>query len=274
VNASVDILIPNFNCLPWLKLLLNAVKRFPPKVPFTISVSDSSIVDEPSEWCKANGVRLFQRTLVHRAEPSHGTNLDTLIRQTDGEFMVFMDGDAIPIRDGWLDEAISALKDEKVGAVGLGYESPDLRPPHRAYVFAAFCAVRRDAFLKVGLSMMPEWRSPEEGEHFYPGEAMCYRLEDAGYKPKFTGHAACQLKDGHMNSVFHFFLSSTGLDTLCSIELRKRAVAAHRVGLSHFGLWDEFIQYIKESSARNPACALYLDYDAGLWTLEDANSKT
>lgn len=140
----------NWNSVPYLKVLTEAVRRFSDGVRLLV-------VDNAS-W---DGTRSFlsaQRDVKTVRLPwnmGHPTALDIGFLLSDTEYVVALDVDAFPIREDWLDRLLEPLVQ---GATISGAHL------NREYVHPCCLAIRRDRFVRM--------------RHTFRGRYVPRRLED------------------------------------------------------------------------------------------------
>jgi hypothetical protein len=254
VDTQVDILVANWNTLPWLRLLVSQAKRFLPTVSHTIHVWDGGSTDGSSDWLSRQNISLH----ASKEHISHAQSLTNLIAVTNAPYIALMDVDTMPVGHGWLDEAIAALGTGKTGAAGLPGGQADGR--NRLFVHPSFCVIKRDLYEKLNTSLEIFYDFSNKIA-FDVGVCLSKKIEDEGYALKFLGSNEAD-RAKMMNKVFHFRMATIGLGDggdPSSCTFINQVVKGHEQLLRHFGLWDEFKTYLQESSALNPHCRRYLD---------------
>jgi len=257
-TGSVDLLTANWNTLPWLKLLRSQVKRFQPKIKTNLMVWDNASTDGSAEWLANEKIH----HVACQSEKSHGDSLAGMIEKTGSTYIAFMDVDAVPVRSGWLDEAIALLEEPGVGIVGLSSRIDG--EYHRPFVHPSFCVFRRDLYQKLNLTpyIVHDY---EKKIAFDVCETMCSRIEDAGYSVKFLGNVHLDLahRKEWVNGVVHCGSSTPVMSEkrtdLPFVEMVNAVVRWHKLLLVELGIWGEFENYIQESVRKNPRCALYVE---------------
>lgn len=249
---AIDILVVNFNTLPWLKLLVNQISRLKPSIPINLIVWDNASTDGSNAWLAAQGIRHH----LHPIADAHFVGLRNAIKMSSAPYVAFMDVDAFPITQGWLDEPVNAVRQEMIGAAGLWMHIPWCG--RREFVHPSFCVFRRELYEK--LSLDPSIEAFEEKFTYDVGEKMCKQIEAAGYRLMFFGRTQCG--DGERlekyNKVIHAGASAGVLgNATWPSEWVQSSVVAHRNMLLRLGLWEEFVGYLRESAPLNPLCARY-----------------
>lgn len=250
---AVDILIINYNTLPWLKLLFKQISHLKPSVPINPIVWDNASTDGSIEWLACKGIRHH----LHPVADKHFTGLKNAIKLSSAPYVAFMDADAFPIADGWLDQTVDAVKHYLIGAAGLGKHIP--WGGRRKYVHPSFCVFRRELYDKLSLDPSIEEVS---GKFTYDvGEKMCKQIEDAGYRLIFFGcsdYENLKKLEKYDNKVIHGGGAAGVLrNETWRPEWIKHSVDLHRSLLLRLGLWEEFVGYLRESAPVNPLCARY-----------------
>lgn len=258
VEGRVDILVANWNTLPWLRLLNSQIQRFHPRIPHELFVWDNASDDGSVEWLRAEGIRHHAGAVVL----PHAESLHQAMDLTNAPYVAFMDVDAIPTWWFWLDQAIGLLQDREVGAVGLAAGS--VREYHRRFVHASFSVFRRDLYRT--LDLRPHLLHDEKTD-YEACETLCRKIEDAGYRLAFVGDTQIDLahRKDLPNRVIHAFSSTPVLAEKRSdmpfIQMVNEVVRWHRLLLADLGIWGEFEGYAKDSASKNPLCLRYVDKD-------------
>src|SRR5204863_3152434 len=107
MKSAVDILTVNCCTLPWLKLLVRQIDRLKPTIPAELFVWDSASSDGSDQWLLRSAVRHY----INKERSSHAQGLIGLIEKSDSPYVAYIDIDAMPIKAGWLDDAVEILKD-------------------------------------------------------------------------------------------------------------------------------------------------------------------
>lgn len=257
VEGSVDVIVSNWNTLPWLRLLHSQFRRFHPRIQASLFVWDNASTDGSPEWLEKEGIRHYKSpTPFCHADSLHGS-----IEMTQAPYVAFMDVDAIPVDWWWLDQAVGLLQDEKVGIVGLG--AGKVEGHHRRFVHPSFCVFRREVYLRLGLRPHIVHDFHDKKTAFDVGETMCAKLEDAGYRLEFVGDTQLDIsqRDSWKNRVVHCLSSTPVLaekrTDLLFIQMVNSVVGWHRLLLGKLGVWEEFEKYAREAIPRNHLCARY-----------------
>lgn len=252
-SHEVDVFVVNQTMLPWLKLFVSQFDRFKPSIPAKLFVWDNASTDGSGIWLGLSGVRHH----LHDKKGSHADGLIGLMGKSDAPYVAWLDVDAMPIKAGWLDEAIGILKDESIGATGLQSRLPG--PYHKDFVHPSFCVFRRDVYERLKLD--PRIVHDPLRTAFDVGEIMCVKIEEAGYRLHFLGKAASPPSQLPLlnNKVVHAWTSWHMLvDTSFPAHGVAQVMAIHRNLLSFLGLLEEFLRYVTESVSLNPLCSRYL----------------
>lgn len=259
VEGSVDLIVANWNTLPWLRLLRSQIRKFPPRIPHRLFVWDSASTDGSLEWLRREGID-------HYASPkkeSHAEGIHRSVYMTKAPYVAFIDVDAIPIQWWWLDEAIGLLQEPGVGIVGLGAGDAE-RAHHRKFVHPSFSVFRREVYMRLDLRPHIHHDYDLKKTAFDVGELMCQGAEDAGYSLRFVGETHIDLaQDNWKNRVVHCLSSTPAMAEkradLPFVEMVHGVVKWHRRILGKFGVWEEFENYAREAIPKNPLCSRYVD---------------
>lgn len=126
---------------PWIDLCLRRIERHSRGSSYEVLVFDSSWLPEHRKIIEADPkVRRFQPRQEGRAV-RHGPALDRLVKRLhpDTEFVITLDTDAFPIRDGWIENLTGRLSDE-VAVAGVWRD--ELVPHKPAFVHPSCLAIR------------------------------------------------------------------------------------------------------------------------------------
>jgi glycosyltransferase involved in cell wall biosynthesis len=96
LTPGVTVVTANYNSLPFLEVLVGAVRRFAPGAE--LLVVDNASTDGSLEWIARERIR----TLRLRQNIGHGPALDLGFLSVRTEFAVALDVDAFPISEDWL----------------------------------------------------------------------------------------------------------------------------------------------------------------------------
>ena len=147
---GVTIITVNFNTLPYLKVMVEGVRRHSPK-GVRIMVVDNASSDGTAAWARQQpGVRLIHLPI----NLGHGPAMDIGILLCETTNFVAMDVDAFPLTAGWLDEVVGPIGDDcHVSGAELQWEH--IQP----YVHACCLAMRTSRFVEKGHTFRsgPTW---------------------------------------------------------------------------------------------------------------------
>lgn len=202
---SVSVIIPTLNAGDALDGLLGALLR-QTIVPDEIIIVDSQSTDETVR--RAQGYDRVRVLEIERGAFDHGGTRDMALRQSVGEFVVFMTQDAMPAHERAIENLLEPFKDEQVAAVGGRQIAwPNARPaeklmraqsyPAQSRVWRAsdmasmgvraflisdvFAAYRKEAYLAVGGFDHPLMTNEDM--------LIAERLLRAGYALAYSGDA-------------------------------------------------------------------------------------
>ena len=172
-DMKISVIIPTLNAQNNIRALLESL--FSQTVKAEIIIVDSSSEDLTKEICSTfQELKLME---IERKDFDHGRTRDLALRESKGDFIVFLTQDALPSDEYCLEKLLSSFEDERVAAVygrQLPYEDApeheklirDFNYPEvshvffekdigtcgtRAYFFSdVFSAYRRSAYEKTG----------------------------------------------------------------------------------------------------------------------------
>ena len=126
---SVSVILPTLNAAGEIAALLAAFKD-QTRPPDEILVVDSGSTDGTAELARSHGARVIS---VPRDQFDHGGTRDAALRQTTGEFVLFLTQDALPADERYIEHLLKPFADERIAAVsGRQLPHPDARPYVRA----------------------------------------------------------------------------------------------------------------------------------------------
>lgn len=96
-NTVISIIGVNYNCLDWMKLLVNSVRKFT-TVPYEIIIVDNASEDGSKKWL---GKQKDIRAIFMGRNIGHGKGLDLAIGNTINKFCLVLDIDAHLQRPEW-----------------------------------------------------------------------------------------------------------------------------------------------------------------------------
>lgn len=145
-RSSSDFDVEEARRFPWIRLCLQQLERHATTSSHDVFVWDNSFLPEHHEILEASPrVSVFSEP---ETDVRHGRALDLLLREVpeETEYVVTLDTDAFPIRDGWLDNLLGRLDR---GAWIAGVWRDELAPRIRAYVHPSCLAARRETLLEL-----------------------------------------------------------------------------------------------------------------------------
>jgi len=204
--VSISIIIPTLNAGGHIERLLNVLLRQKRKADEIIVVDSQSQDDTVSIVSRYEGVRLIE---IERSAFDHGGTRDMALRESKGDFVLFLTQDALPEDEWYISRLLAPFEDPAVAAVG-GRQKPydDARPFERAvrehnypadscvwtaeaigsmgvraFLISDCCsAYRREAYLAVGGFDHPIMTNEDM--------LIAEKLLHAGYKLAYCGDAA------------------------------------------------------------------------------------
>jgi hypothetical protein len=135
---------------PWIELCLRQLQRHTAAASFDVLVWDNSFLPEHLELLEASPRVSVFSDHEKRKDVRHGRALDRLLRKVpaETEYVVTLDTDAFPVRDGWLENLIGRLER---GASLAGVWRDEMAPEIRPYVHPSCLAARRETLLELGV---------------------------------------------------------------------------------------------------------------------------
>jgi glycosyltransferase involved in cell wall biosynthesis len=140
----------NWNSWPYLEVLLDLVRRRSPSSTRILVVDNGSEDESKARLAERPDVR----TVALPLNLGHELAMDIGVLLADTEYVVTLDVDAFPIRDGWLDELLGPLER---GAAVSGARL------NREYVHPCCWAMRKERFVDRKHSFRSHYRPREEG---------------------------------------------------------------------------------------------------------------
>ena len=109
---SVSVIVPTLNAAGEIAALLAALMG-QTQPPDEILVVDSGSTDDTAELARSHGARVIS---VPRDRFDHGGTRDAALRQTTGEFVLFLTQDALPAYERYIEHLLKPFADERVAA--------------------------------------------------------------------------------------------------------------------------------------------------------------
>ena len=135
---------------PWIDLCLRQIERHSRSSDYEVLVWDNT-------WMPEHKALVEQHSGVRRFEPRepgrdlrHGQSLDRLVTKVRAgtEFVITLDTDSFPIRDGWIENLTGRLNDDVLLA---GVWRDEMLPRKPAFVHPSCLAVRRRTLDDLGV---------------------------------------------------------------------------------------------------------------------------
>lgn len=134
---------------PWIDLCVKQIKKHSRRSSYEILVWDNTRLKEHRRLLRRQPrVRLFGPG-KSGTELRHAQSLNRLVAKVhpETEFIITLDTDAFPIRNGWIDNLIGRLNDDVLLA---GVWRDELAPRKPAYIHPCCLAVRVETLRKLG----------------------------------------------------------------------------------------------------------------------------
>ncbi|HYY33063.1 MAG TPA: hypothetical protein VE693_05695 [Gaiellaceae bacterium] len=135
---------------PWIRLCLEQLERHTRGSSYDILVWDNTFFPEHLELLEADPrVSVFSERESEK-DIRHGRALDRLLHEVaaETEYVVTLDTDSFPIRDGWLENVLGRLDQ---GASLAGIWRDEMAPRIRGYVHPSCLAARRETLVALGV---------------------------------------------------------------------------------------------------------------------------
>ena len=117
-RCTISLIIPTLNAGKQLQNLIEAVKKQTRK-PDEILIVDSSSDDGSLDFLEEYDRDSIKCIRIKKEEFDHGRTRDYALRQTNGDFIIFMTQDALPYDDYAFEHLIKQIKSkERIAAVG------------------------------------------------------------------------------------------------------------------------------------------------------------
>ena len=112
-NRSVSVIIPTLNAEENIANLIQSIRQQTVS-PIELIIADSSSDDNTCEICSQfDDVSVFK---ISRGDFNHGTTRDYYLRQSKGEYILFMTQDALPVDNKLIERLLSCFDNEQVAA--------------------------------------------------------------------------------------------------------------------------------------------------------------
>jgi hypothetical protein len=164
-HSRVPLKVEEARRFPWIRLCLEQLNRHSAGSPYDVLVWDNSFLPEHLEILEADPrVTVFSEREEGR-NVRHGRALDRLLSEVPeaNEYVVTLDTDSFPIRDGWLANLTGRLDG---GAWITGVWRDEMAPRIRGYVHPSCLAVRRETLreLDVQFARRPKVHRVDVGQ--------------------------------------------------------------------------------------------------------------
>jgi hypothetical protein len=139
---------------PWVRLFLQQLERHTPEDAYDLLVWDNSRLPDQLALLEASPrATVFSES--QGKDVRHGRALDRLLKNLpeETEYVVTLDTDSFPIRDGWLENLLGRLRD---GATLAGVWRDEMAPEIRPYVHPSCLAARRETLAGLGINFARE----------------------------------------------------------------------------------------------------------------------
>ncbi|MDO5127352.1 MAG: glycosyltransferase [Eubacteriales bacterium] len=118
---DVTIVIPTKNGGELFNKVLDAIENQKTEYSYEVICVDSGSTDQTKEYVKKHNYSLYE---IAPEEFGHGKTRNFGASKGTGEFIIFITQDALPVNDMWLQNFITAMKQDKEIAGGFGRHLP------------------------------------------------------------------------------------------------------------------------------------------------------
>jgi len=108
----IDVVVRAYNDIDLIRETLEGIRK--QKTPCRILVMDNESQDGTTEICEELADRVIN---VPAGTYVPGVVLNQAMRETESEFVVFLNSDCPPLKDDWLDTLLAGFDEKNVGAV-------------------------------------------------------------------------------------------------------------------------------------------------------------
>jgi len=227
VSIRTTICIVHHNTPDWLEASLRRIGRHTNPGTAVLVVengSNAEIRDMAKSVCKSHGAEV----LVLPEAVSHGAALDAAVARVSTPWMLVMDSDAFPVRDGWLQDMHAAA--DKMVLVGAPAAVSHSENPFGNYVHPSLCLVDM-RFLR-----RSETRFRDAWPRWDTGEQLTIEAMRLGLGVRYLATASLNAYGSGVligDSVFHAYYG-TRLKVLSAQELLDAdGVDVKRLGDDH-----------------------------------------
>jgi rhamnosyltransferase len=117
-NNKASVIIPTKNPGDIIKRVLPAVLSQKTDFPFEVLVIDSGSRDGTVDYLKSIAAPNFRYIEIPPADFGHGKTRNLGAEKTDGEYILFLTHDALPVNETWLSQMVGvAESDSRIGGV-------------------------------------------------------------------------------------------------------------------------------------------------------------
>lgn len=145
---------------PWIELCVSQIVRHSKGDSYKIFVWDNSALPSQRSFLRSHPkVRMFKpkvpESALHGPRSRHGPSLDRLVKKVDPstEFVIALDSDSFPVRDGWIKNLTGRLNDEVLLS---GVWRDEFVPRKPAYVHPCGLAARTETLRGLGVGFRRE----------------------------------------------------------------------------------------------------------------------
>jgi len=221
----ISILSVNYNCIDWVKLLINSVRKFT-NVPYEIIIIDNASEDGSAEWLRA---QKDIKAIFNEKNIGHGRGLDLGIKSVAYNYCLVLDIDAHLQRLGWDHDFIRLYSNPKIKLIAAkGGDTRKTKPIHACFQF-----FETKFFIDNKLSFTPRDGHDVGRKNYYDVINLGYEVLriPAGYEPDkkkfYDGAWGDEYYINDKRTIYHNWYSSRmwkkeKVDSLTKEEFKKR----------------------------------------------------
>lgn len=159
---QLTICIVHRNTPEWLGAAMRRISRHTaarPRVLVVDNGSNAEVLKEATSLCRLLGAEM----MALPEAVSHGTAIDAAVSRVRTPWLLAMDSDAFPIKDGWLDQLASrASGDTPVLGASAGFAHAENHFGN--YAHPSFCLVKTEFLARTGSRFRDAWPRWDTGE--------------------------------------------------------------------------------------------------------------
>jgi len=149
MKIETSIIIPTRNVGKRFEKTLKAIFEQVYNKPFEVIIVDSNSTDETIEIAKKYPVKILR---FETGNLTHGQSRNYGAEKSQGKYLVFITGDAVPVDNTWLQKLTEPLDNPEIGAVyGRQLPEPQVNPMEKFLLLVRYPSYRIVKSKKTGL---------------------------------------------------------------------------------------------------------------------------